>query len=204
MFRVLLFWMIWTLYSIPAKMAANPRHGWPLCVFIIHVWGILWTASSSECPVGYCIVYLLKSTLKNRKCQNIHISSKVCQILESKTQHAVIAVITQTNTSNIKIPTFFFFGKNWGMMLHLSSAPLKRITIFFLTTTLDYWNIYYIAWLFWGHTCLVFMNKEVVLCLPATTLDYWNIMIILGSHMFSYNRFKKKKITSLRFTSWLQ
>ena len=30
MFRVLLFWMIWTLYSIPAKMAANPRHGWPL------------------------------------------------------------------------------------------------------------------------------------------------------------------------------
>ena len=27
----------------------------------------LWTASSPECPVGYCIVYLLKSTLKNRK-----------------------------------------------------------------------------------------------------------------------------------------
>ena len=27
MCRVLLFWMIWTLFSIPAKMAANPRHG---------------------------------------------------------------------------------------------------------------------------------------------------------------------------------
>ena len=25
MFRVLLFWMIWTLYSIPVKMAANPK-----------------------------------------------------------------------------------------------------------------------------------------------------------------------------------
>ena len=40
--------------------------------------------------------------------------------LDRKTQHAVI---THANTSNdIKIPTFF--GKSWGMMLYLSSAPL--------------------------------------------------------------------------------
>ena len=32
-------------------------------VFIL--WGILWTASSSECPIGYCVVYLWKSTLEN-------------------------------------------------------------------------------------------------------------------------------------------
>ena len=30
MFLVLHFWMIWTLYSIPSKMATNPKHGWPL------------------------------------------------------------------------------------------------------------------------------------------------------------------------------
>ena len=36
------------------------------CIFIL--WGILWTASPLECPIGYCIVYLLKSTLENRKC----------------------------------------------------------------------------------------------------------------------------------------
>ena len=41
--------------------------------------------------------------------------------LEGKTQHAVI---THDNIStDIKIPTFF--GKSWGMMLHLSSASLK-------------------------------------------------------------------------------
>ena len=37
------------------------------CVFIL--WGILLIASSSVCPIGYCIAYLLKSTLENRKCQ---------------------------------------------------------------------------------------------------------------------------------------
>ena len=36
--------------------------------FSFYLWGILWTASSSECPIGYRVVYLLKSTLKNRKC----------------------------------------------------------------------------------------------------------------------------------------
>ena len=46
--------------------------------------------------------------------------------LESKTQHAVI---TQANTANgIKIPTFF--GKSWGMMLYVSSIPLKMVSTF--------------------------------------------------------------------------
>ena len=36
-----------------------------ICVFIL--WSISWTASSSERPIGYCVVYLLKLTLKNRK-----------------------------------------------------------------------------------------------------------------------------------------
>ena len=43
------------------------------------LWGILWTASSSECPIDYCIVYLLKLTLKNKNARNINISSKVYQ-----------------------------------------------------------------------------------------------------------------------------
>ena len=39
-----------------------------------------WTASSSECTIGYCIVYLLKLTLKNRKCQKYsYFFSKVSQ-----------------------------------------------------------------------------------------------------------------------------
>ena len=41
---------------------------WVLIVKIyqnVDIWDILWTASSSDCPIGYCIVYLLKSTLKN-------------------------------------------------------------------------------------------------------------------------------------------
>ena len=42
--------------------------------------------------------------------------------LECKTQHAFI---THANTSDgIKIPTFL--GKSWGMMLHLTSAPLRN------------------------------------------------------------------------------
>ena len=50
--------------------------------------------------------------------RNIYISSKVSQS-RTKTQYAVI---THANTSNdIKIPTSF--GKSWGMMLYLSSAP---------------------------------------------------------------------------------
>ena len=44
--------------------------------------------------------------------------------LERKTQHAVI---THASTSNgIKIPNFF--GKSWGMMLYLSSAPKSSTT----------------------------------------------------------------------------
>ena len=47
-------------------------------------------------------------------------------MLERKTQHAVI---THANTSNgMKIQTFF--GKSLGMMLNLSSAPFKSISIF--------------------------------------------------------------------------
>ena len=41
--------------------------------------------------------------------------------LKRKTQHAVIT--HADNSNGIKIPTFW--GKSWGMVLHLSSAPLN-------------------------------------------------------------------------------
>ena len=53
--------------SVCPRGARRENLSW-LCQCIFILWGILWTASSSECPIGYCIVYLLKSTLKNRKC----------------------------------------------------------------------------------------------------------------------------------------
>ena len=54
------------------------------------LWGILWIASSPECPIGYCNVYLLKLTLKNRKnARNIHNSLKVnqCRMQNSACSH---------------------------------------------------------------------------------------------------------------------
>ena len=44
------------------------------CVFVLC--GILWTASSSECPIGHCIVYLLKSLWKIENAKNNHIFFK--------------------------------------------------------------------------------------------------------------------------------
>ena len=34
------------------------------------------TASSQDCPIGHCIAYLLKSTLKNKDAKNVHIFFK--------------------------------------------------------------------------------------------------------------------------------
>ena len=51
-------------------------------------------------------------------------------------------VITHANTSNgIKIP--FFLKKSWGMMLHLSSAPL-RICFLLTQTKANSKNVYLI------------------------------------------------------------
>ena len=39
-----------------------------LFVFLFILCGLLWMTSSPDCLIGHCIVYLLKSTLKNREC----------------------------------------------------------------------------------------------------------------------------------------
>ena len=49
------------------KNQTNTENFSKFCQHVFILWGILWTTSSSEYPIGYCIVYLLKSTLKNRK-----------------------------------------------------------------------------------------------------------------------------------------
>ena len=75
----------------------------------------------------YCIVYLLKSILKNRKYwkYSYFFKSKLIWNVKLSMQSAVI---TNASTSNgTKIPTFF--GKSWGIMLHLSNAPLNYIPI---------------------------------------------------------------------------
>ena len=71
----------------------------------------------------YCIVYLLNSTLKNRKVLHSRFTLEEIRIFLafSKTQHTVI---THANTSkDINISTFF---EKVGIMLYLSNAPLKN------------------------------------------------------------------------------
>ena len=51
---------------------------------------LLWTASSPECPISQCIVYLLKSTLKNSKCQKYSYFFRTYVELKGKNQNVVI------------------------------------------------------------------------------------------------------------------
>ena len=88
----------------------------PKCVFILR--GILWTASSPVCPIGYMNCVFIEVHFENWKMLE-------AIIFLQKFNHTVI---THANTSNdIKNPNFF--RNSWGMMSYLSNAPLNKESI---------------------------------------------------------------------------
>ena len=73
-----------------------------------------------ECPIGPCIMYLLKSTSKNRNCYKYQYFSN-CELNEN----VKISMQSLPMSTLLLVKKSQFFWKNWGMMLHLSSAPLR-------------------------------------------------------------------------------
>ena len=130
MFWVLHFWMIWKLYSIPAKMATNPKHGQPLLYCkSLQQWHRLHQGIPTGSSPWICVWQLLAA------CWRTKTESVQCQKVKG----------VKKMNKNHQIVTFWFNFQSFFIFFVLFPHNGRDIWL----QAIDLWPIKWLNWQ-WG------------------------------------------------------